>query len=237
MTTRRSPPTTTRAQRKKKAKKKVSPSVAARSKAKKKKSAANKKAHAKKIGKKATRRKATKTERKATRSTRRKATAPDMSMYVRDGRKLTDLQILEAKGTIVRMLSMKGNVREATDAAGITRTLSYEWRKKDEAFREAWDNSLEEAWDRMEEEIWRRGIEGFDRPVIYQGEITDTYTEYSDSLLSLLARGNKPGKYKERTEHSGSVGRPLELNEETKKEVVSSILGLIENKPDPEGAV
>jgi hypothetical protein len=155
-------------------------------------------------------------------------------MYRRDGRKLTDTQVVEAKGTIVRSLAMKGNVREATDAAGISRTLAYAWRDKDEGFREAWDDSVNEAVDRMEREMWRRGIEGFDRPVIYQGEITDTYTDYSDSLLLTLIKGHRPEKYKERREHSTPPGQPMQLEAETKAGVVSSILGMITSKPDPD---
>lgn len=184
--------------------------------------------------KKVARKKPTKAERKATHGTRRKPTAPDMSMYRRDGRKLTDTQVVEAKGTIVRSLAMKGNVREATDAAGISRTLAYAWRDKDEGFREAWDDSVNEAVDRMEREMWRRGIEGFDRPVIYQGEITDTYTDYSDSLLLTLIKGHRPEKYKERREHSTPPGQPMQLEAETKAGVVSSILGMITSKPDPD---
>jgi hypothetical protein len=47
-------------------------------------------------------------------------------------------------------------------------------------------------------------------------------------------KGNKPEKYKERTQHSGQIGRPMTLDEETKEDVVSSILGMIHNKPDPD---
>ncbi len=203
----------------------------ARGKASRKAKAPGKKVKAAK--RKAPGRKPTKQERRATHGTRRKPTAPDMTRYRRDGRKLTADQVVEAKGTIVRSLAMRGNVREATDAAGISRTLAYEWRTRDEPFREAWDDSVDEAVDRMEREMWRRGIEGFERPVIYQGEITDTYLDYSDSLLLTLVKGHRPEKYKERREHSTPPGQPLGIEVETKIDVVSSILGMIKNKPDP----
>ncbi len=216
---------------KKKAKRRrASPSGTSRARKKPAKKAAKKKGAAKKV----TRKKATKAERKATRKTRRKPTAPDMSMYRRDGRTLTDDQIVEAKGTIVRSLAQKGNVREATDNAGVSRSLAYGWRDKDEGFREAWDDAVNEAVDRMEREMWRRGIEGFERPVIYQGEITDTWTDYSDSLLLTLIKGHRPEKYKERREHSTPPGQPMQLEAETKAGVVSSILGMIQSKPDPD---
>ena len=91
------------------------------------------------------------------------------------------------------------------------------------------------AVDVLESEAHRRAVTGFQRPVIYQGEITETYTDYSDSLLTMLMKGNKPEKYKERTQHSGSIGRPMTLEAEDKEDLVSSILGLIKNKPDPTG--
>lgn len=90
------------------------------------------------------------------------------------------------------------------------------------------------AADLIESEAMRRAIDGFDRPVIYKGEVTDTYTDYSDSLMGIILKGNKKEKYKERTEHSGSVGRPMTLEKEDKEQVVSSILSMIVNKPDPD---
>lgn len=179
---------------------------------------------------KKTKRRVTKAEHRATHKIRRKPTAPDMTLYVRDGLKLTDEQIVEAKGTIVRALVMRGNVREATSAAGIHRTTAYTWREKDRGFADAWDAAVDEATDRMEEEAWRRGIEGFDRPVIFQGKITDTYKDYSDSLLLTLMRGHRPERFKDRREHSTPAGRPMEMEVETKTGVMSSILGMVKAK-------
>ena len=89
------------------------------------------------------------------------------------------------------------------------------------------------ANDLMEREARRRAMDGFARPVIYQGEITDTYLDYSDSLLTMLMKGNKPEKYKERLEHGGAIGHPMTLDEESKEDVVSSILSMIKHKKDP----
>ena len=79
----------------------------------------------------------------------------------------------------------------------------------------------------------RRAHDGVDKPIVYQGVVTDTYKEYSDSLLQMLMKGYKKEKYADRKELSGSVGRPLTLDTETKEDVVSSILGMITSKPDP----
>jgi hypothetical protein len=38
-------------------------------------------------------------------------------------------------------------------------------------------------------EIYRRGFEGYNHPVIYQGEITGKYTDYSDTLAIFALKG------------------------------------------------
>ncbi len=191
---------------------------------------------AKKKSKKAKSRKPTKAERRAAHPIHRKPTGipkETIDRFTRDTRKFTNVQRDEAKMTIVRALIVRGSVREACIAAGVARRTVYDWRKQDPEFAAAWDGSVEEATDRMEQEMWRRGIEGFDRPIIYRGEITGQYTDYSDSLLQTLVRGNRPGKYRERVEHSTPPGAPMQLDVETKSDVIASILGLIKSKPDP----
>ena len=44
----------------------------------------------------------------------------------------------------------------------------------------------------VEAEVHRRAIEGIDHQVIYKGEITDTYKEYSDNLLMFRAKRLDP---------------------------------------------
>jgi len=41
-------------------------------------------------------------------------------------------------------------------------------------------------------EIDRRAVEGVDKPVIYKGEITGTYMEYSDNLLKFRRKQRDP---------------------------------------------
>ncbi len=190
----------------------------------------------KKEKKKIVRKKPTKKERRATHGTRRK---PDKNnKEIRDyfeieERKWTPALTRELKMVFLRAYAKHGIISDGTQSAGITYRTFYGWRKNDEVFHEDCKTAESMANDLMEREARRRAIEGFDRPVIYQGEVTETYTDYSDSLLTTLLKGNRPEKYKERTQLSGSVGRPLTLDEETKEDVVSSILGMIKNKPDP----
>lgn len=182
-------------------------------------------------------RKVSKAEKKATRPTRRKPTtnrAEVKDYFQREDLVLTPKLTAELKMVFCRAYSRHGIISDGLSAAGVSRKTYYKWLKEDESFGDNCKMAKELANDFMEREARRRAIEGFDRPVIYKGEVTEYYKDYSDSLLSMLMRGNKPEKYKERTEHSGSVGRPLTLDQEDKEDVVASILGMIKNKPDPD---
>lgn len=186
--------------------------------------------------KKIVRKKPTKKERKAKRPTRRKPEtnkAEIKDYFEMEDRKWTPALARELKMVFLRAYARHGVISDGTLAAGITYRTFYRWQKDDEVFNEDCKTALAMANDLMEREARRRAIDGFERPIIYQGEVTGEYTDYSDSLLTTLMKGNKPEKYKERTQLSGSVGRPMTLDEETKEDVVSSILGMIHNKPDP----
>jgi len=145
---------------------------------------------------------------------------------------LTAEQKEKKKAIYIEALREKGIQREAAERAGIRRNLALDWKKQDAVFAEACEEALEDAVDRIEQEMQRRGIDGFERPIIYKGVITGHYKEYSDALLITLAKGMRPQRYKDRTEHTTPKGQPLEVNVEHKGEVVSKILSMIKNKPD-----
>lgn len=96
---------------------------------------------------------------------------------------------------------------DACRAAGIGRTTAYEWKEADPDFAALWTEAEEIAADKLEREAWRRAVEGYDKPVTYQGEITGTYKEYSDRMLEILLKGHRPEKYTERqrVEHGGAI--------------------------------
>lgn len=113
-----------------------------------------------------------------------------------------------------------GIVRDAYEAADVSRTTAYEHRQADDTFRAEWDSALEEAADLLEREAVRRARIGVKKPVIYQGQLCGVWvdgggnvvpegtsgarhvplsvTEYSDALLIFLLKGVRPGKYKDR---------------------------------------
>ncbi|WP_428394161.1 hypothetical protein [Lichenicoccus sp.] len=83
-------------------------------------------------------------------------------------------------------------------------------RARDKNFALALDEAMDDAADMLEAEAWRRAFEGVAQPVIKGGKLVCDPTtgetlmvrRYSDSLLMLLLRGSKPGKFSSRVRPS-----------------------------------
>lgn len=118
----------------------------------------------------------------------------------------------KARATFLATLTHACNVTEACRAAGIGRQTAYKWREDDAEFAEAWQAAVDEAVDKLEREAWRRGVEGIEKPVTYQGEITATYLEYSDRMLELLIKAHRPEKYVERTKSEVTGGITVHIS-------------------------
>lgn len=91
------------------------------------------------------------------------------------------------------------NISESARAAGIARSAVYEWRDADAGFAQEWADAEQEAADKLEREAWRRAVDGVDKPISYQGEITATYKEYSDRMLEILLKAHRPDKFTDRS--------------------------------------
>lgn len=107
-------------------------------------------------------------------------------------------------------LKTTGMVSVACERAAVGRTTVYDRRDVDEEFRAAWDEVIERTTELMEREAYRRSVVGTDRPVFQGGEQVGVVREYSDTLLMFLLKARRPETYRERLEHSGPGGGPLE---------------------------
>ena len=89
----------------------------------------------------------------------------------------------------------------------------YEWKEKDEAWRDSWEQAWHLGVDALEEEALRRGVEGFLEPVWYNGEIVGHRRKYSDNLLIFMLKGRRPGTFRDNAsiEHSVQAGAPLDF--------------------------
>ena len=127
-----------------------------------------------------------------------------------------------------QIIALTGNVSEACRQVNIVRSTAYVTRKKDKVFADLWDEAEETAADAIEAEMWRRGVDGVDRPVVYQGEIRPklnasgekmlgedgmpiplTIKEFSDPLLIQMAKAKRPEKFNERLQVEGLGGGNL----------------------------
>lgn len=144
---------------------------------------------------------------------RRRPTSPTGPGITRRTKTLEDLFIAE--------LSEGYSITASAYTIGIHRITAYRWRAESEAskredgsyvddFCVRWDSAIEAGTDRLEDEARRRAERGVERPVYQGGVMVGTITEYSDTLMSTLLKGNRPGKFNtERHELSGPGGGPV----------------------------
>jgi hypothetical protein len=78
-----------------------------------------------------------------------------------------------------------GGIREASRRTGIAIRSHYFWKETDPAYVEALDFVTTVQNDVFKEEIARRGFRGYNKPIIYKGQITGYYREFSDELAKL----------------------------------------------------
>lgn len=101
-------------------------------------------------------------------------------------------------------------VSDAAKAADVGRSTVYEWAEKDAEFAKAWDELVDRSTDLLEREAYRRAAVGVEEPVFYQGKKVGTVKRFSDNLLMFLLKGRKPDTYRDRVEHTGAGGGPVE---------------------------
>lgn len=118
-------------------------------------------------------------------------------------------------------LALGQSITASAWTIGVHRTTAYDWRRESEATRQEdgtfrddfcvrWDAAVESSTDRLEDEARRRAEKGYERPVYQGGVIVGTTTEYSDTLMQTLMKGNRPQKFNtERHEMTGANGGPM----------------------------
>jgi hypothetical protein len=119
----------------------------------------------------------------------------------------------ETRERFLALLAETGYVDQASKAAGFPRRQTvYEWREADPDFAQAWDDALEAYTQALEAEADRRGMRGVPEPVYWRGEQVGTVQKYSDVLLMFRLNGMRPEKYRQRHEHTGKDGQPINVS-------------------------
>lgn len=145
------------------------------------------------------------------------------------------------KAAFLEHYAHTGNIAAACRLSGIGRRTVYHWIEEDETFKPLFEESKLDASDSLEHEARRRALVGVERPVYQGGKQVGKIREFSDTLLIFLLKGAKPDKYRERFEHTGKDGGPIQT--EVIKNAKSSLLEKLNRlsarasttitKPDP----
>lgn len=107
--------------------------------------------------------------------------------------------------------SQLGNITAAAKAAGCHPARHRnDWAKNPE-YMAAFLDAQEEANDLLEAEALRRATRGTDRPVFHKGKQCGTIREYSDQLLVILLKANRPTKFRENVNHSGDLTTTIKM--------------------------
>ncbi len=94
---------------------------------------------------------------------------------------------------VLGAIQRTGTMHSAAMAAGLTVWAVDRWVTTDlYSFKKRREMALQVYDDMLDAEIDRRAVEGVDKPVIYKGEITGTYKEYSDNLLMFRRKQRDP---------------------------------------------
>lgn len=106
----------------------------------------------------------------------------------------------QTQTVLLNALRQVPNITRACTLAMISPATVRGWRRQDPDFDAAVAEALDDGVDALEAEVHRRAFEGYEKPIIFQGQITDTYREYSDGLAQFLLKAHRPDKYRERSE-------------------------------------
>ena len=105
------------------------------------------------------------------------------------------------KKKMIKMLEKNGgNQAAAAAACGVSpQTISYH-KKHDPVFAEKVAEAINLAKHEVDTEIRRRGIDGYEKPIYFQGQLVGYETVYSDTLLMERARALMPERYSKRSQ-------------------------------------
>ena len=93
------------------------------------------------------------------------------------------------------------SITKAAEATKVDRSLHYKWLEQDDWYKEEFEKIQSRIGDLLESEAYRRAVEGYEEITYEDGKEKKRYKKFSDSLLALLLKANKPDKYAERHEN------------------------------------
>lgn len=116
------------------------------------------------------------------------------------------------QNAFLRAYAEHGTITHSARAAGIAPAYHYNWLDIDPDYPAKFKEAHQEAVEALELEARRRAVNGVEEPTgWYKGEPGGFVKRYSDTLLIFLLKGALPDKYKDRHEHTGKNGGPIEV--------------------------
>jgi hypothetical protein len=103
-----------------------------------------------------------------------------------------------------------GNIRKSAERAGISTRSHYDWLSQDD-YRSAFDAAYQRSTRMLEAEAIRRAT-GFERPLVYKGQVTGSITEHSDNLLMFLLKQRDPSYRDNNSQQVGIWGQDGKIN-------------------------
>lgn len=117
----------------------------------------------------------------------------------------------DTETAFLELLRKNGNITQSARQLGLSRQKFRVHKEVNPDFSDAWDAALAEAVDLLEAEAHRRAVEGFLEPVFYRGKECGAVRKYSDTMLSILLRGNNPKKFKEQKDGTMDVKGSIQV--------------------------
>lgn len=95
-------------------------------------------------------------------------------------------------------LATSCNITQSALAVGVSRRHVHQLRRDNKEFAKRWEDAIEQGTDTLEAEARRRAMEGFNRPIFFQGKQVGSETLYSDPLMITLLKAHRPEKFREK---------------------------------------
>jgi hypothetical protein len=111
----------------------------------------------------------------------------------------------DQRARFLEKLADTRNVTIAAQAAGIARRAALSLRARDAGFAAAWQDAEDAASDLLEHEARERAIKGVAEPVYYHGKKVGEMRRYSETLLLMFLRAERPEKFADKPTGRGTA--------------------------------
>jgi hypothetical protein len=106
----------------------------------------------------------------------------------RVGRERRDGWTADTRARFLALLARGESVRAACAAVGLDEAGAYRLRRRSHAFAADWERAVAERSLTPIEAAYARAVEGWEEPVVFQGQVVATKRRYSDAALRLLVQ-------------------------------------------------